>query len=219
MKTSYSFLFIAILLFAGCKSEEKKAQERFEARKLLSDLNIEYSIDEYSKRIIEGDYTAVELFLKSGMAPNAGNEAGEDAIFYGHLNILELLFENGLNTDDTGVVLTAIWVKNMDALEFLRKKGADFNKIHQRTSGNNIQDRLPLSYALDFNRIGDRYGSLGGQHSRYDTKYYEIAEFLVDNGATFRGWQRGDTPLQEIYVTDDLEERAPSLYRKLLRWN
>ena len=221
MKTTYSLLFILILLLAGCKSEERKAQERFEARKMLSDIGIEFTIDEYHSRIQEGDYSAVELFLKAGMTPNAGNEAGEDAIYYGHLNILELLFDYGLKPDDSGVVLTAIWVKNMDALELLKSKGADFNKLHDRsTYGGNTETRLPLAFALDYNRIGrganaTGYGTFGGQYSTYDRKYYEIAEFLVDNGATFSGWVFGDTPMRDVYVTNELEERAPRLYRKL----
>lgn len=218
MKKTLLFLLTIIILVVGCNTEERKSQERFEARKMLTDIGIEFSVDEYLNRIKEGDYSAVELFLKAGMTVNAGNEAGENAIFYGHLSILELLFDHGLKTDDVGVVLTAIWVKNLEALELLTKKGVDFNKIHQRTSLGDIQDRLPLAYALDFNRAGDRYSSLRSRSSRYDTKYYEIAEYLVDNGAKFRGWLRGDKPLQDIYVTEELKERAPSLYRKLQRW-
>lgn len=221
MKTSYSFLFIVLLLLAGCKSEEKKAQQRFEARKMLSDIGIEFTIDEYHDRIQEGDYSAVELFLRAGMTPNAGEEAGKDAIYYGHLNILELLFDYGLKPDDSGVVLTAVWVKNMDALELLRNKGADFNMLHtRRTYNGNTETRLPLAFALDYNRKGrgnsaSGYGSFGGEYSTYDRRYYEIAEYLVENGATFSGWVFGETPMRDVYVTDELEERAPSLYRKL----
>ena len=220
MKTSYLFVFIVILLLAGCKSEEKKAQERFEARKMLSDIGVEFTIDEYHDRIKEGDYSAVELFLKAGMTPNADDEAAYKAIQYNRLDILKLLFEHGLDVDDINVVLGAIAELNFDAIEFLRIKGASFNKLYRvktRTSG--ITEDLPIVYALDFNRTGDSYGrgAWSSILSVYDKKYYEMAEYLFDHGATLSGWTRGDTPLYEIYVTDELKERAPSLYNKLQR--
>ncbi len=216
MKTSHSFLFILLLLLAGCKSEERKAQERFEARKMLSDIGIEFTIDEYHDRIQEGDYTAVELFLKAGMTPNAGQRAGYYAVDYGHITILELLFKYGLDANDSGLVLNAIWEKNIEILELLKRRGADFNRNHEIVNfRGDVQRHLPITYALDKNRSFNRYGPRGGQYDSYDRKYYEIAEWLIDNGARLSGWQRGDTPLREIYLTDDLEEESPTLYRKL----
>lgn len=195
MKTSYLLFFITLFLLAGCKSEERKAHERFEARKMLSDIGIEYTKDEYIKRIEEGDYTAVELFLKAGMTVNVDKKAGDYAISNGHISILELLFDYGLDANDQGLVLEAIRENNIEILRLLKKKGADFNRIHELRWGW-ARKRLPLEYALD-------------------RKNYEVAEWLVDNGASLRGWQRGGTPMSELYITDDLKEEAPSLYRKL----
>lgn len=216
MKISYSSLYIVILLLVGCNSEEKKVQERFEARKMLSDIGIEFTIDEYHDRIQEGDYSAVELFLKAGMTPNADNRAGYYAIDYGHVSILKLLFKYGLDANDTGLVLNAVWEKNIEILELLKKEGADFNINHEIANfRGDITRNLPLTYALDKNRNFSGYGPRGGQYDSYDRKYYEIAEWLIDNGARLSGWQRDGTPLREIYFTDDLEGESPTLYRKL----
>jgi hypothetical protein len=183
---------------------------------MLSDIGIEFTIDEYHDRIQEGDYTAVELFLTAGMTPNAGNRAGYYAIDYGHISILDLLFKYGLDANDAGLVLNAIWEKNLEILELLKNKGADFNKNHEIVNySGDVQRHLPLTYALDKNRSFNSYGPRGGQYDSYDRKYYEIAEWLIDNGARLRGWQRGETPLTDIYLTNDLEDEASSLYRKL----
>jgi hypothetical protein len=218
MKTTYSFLFLIIILLAGCKSEERKAEERFEARKMLSDIGVEFTIDEFHDRIEEGDYSAVELFLKAGMSPNAGNKAGYLAIDNGHITILKLLIKNGyqLDPNGTGIVLSAIREMNIEILELLKNEGADFNINHEiELFRGEISRNLPLTYALDRNRNFSGYGPRGGQYDSYDRKYYEVAEWLIDNGARLKGWQRGDAPLTEIYLTEDLEDEAPSLYQKL----
>lgn len=216
MKTKYAFIFILVLLLAGCKSEERKAEERFEARKMLSDIGIEFTIDEYHDRIQEGDYSAVELFLKAGMTPNAGNRAGYYAIDYDHTSILELMFKYGLDANASGLVITAIREKNIVILELLKRQGTDFNRNHEIVDYfGDMRRHLPLTYALDRNRNFNQYGPRGGQYDSYDRKYYEIAEWLIDNGARLSGWQRGDTPLTDIYLTNDLENEASSLYQKL----
>ena len=183
---------------------------------MLSEIGIEYTVDEYHDRIRESDFSAVELFLKAGMAPNAEDRAGYLVIDEGNIPMLELLFKYGLEANETGLVLNAIWEKNIQILELLKDKGADFNRIHDlKNSIGETQSSLPLAYTLDKNRWIDKYGPSGSQYDSYDRKYYEIAEWLLDNGARLRGWQRGDTPLSDIYVTEDLEAEAPSLYKKL----
>jgi ankyrin repeat protein len=74
-----------------------------QARQELVKLNIEYSTDSFVKRVAEADLVVVDLFLRTGMNPNAVDKNGKTALLVaidgGHKAIVEKLIQAGADVN------------------------------------------------------------------------------------------------------------------------
>jgi len=140
-------LVVSIVFGLFCLSCGKSAEE---ARQELMKLNVEYSVDSFLNRVEQGDAVVVDLFLRSGMNPNAGGKDRETALWLavdgGHELIVEKLIKAGAdvnrkNPSGYGTPLTAAASKNEARIgRMLVNAGAQLKPEHAQSD--------PLSYAV-----------------------------------------------------------------------
>ena len=109
-------------------------------KKTLADKGIEFSEENFSKEVEQGNIENVNLFLKAGMDPNAGRWRGArcpailSAFACGHDEIVKLLLEKGADinakeeTDGTTpLMLLSSMAGKADVIRLLIEEGADVN--------------------------------------------------------------------------------------------
>ncbi len=86
----------AVLAFPGQSDREK-------ARLKLAQMHISYTVKEFLERTKSGHVAAVELFLRSGMDPNATDEYGQtpllSALISGNIEVVKLVIAGGANVN------------------------------------------------------------------------------------------------------------------------
>ncbi len=122
------------LLLSGCSRSPE------DAKKELSDKNIQYNAQSFVKAVEDQKMDMVELFIEAGMSPNVTTDNGSPlvtAAVTGNLEIVKLLVEKGadvnIKSTDKGD-LTPLFggilgngKEKQDTIKFLLDKGADVN--------------------------------------------------------------------------------------------
>lgn len=112
------FILPLLILLSACgKSPEK-------ARKELSQMNIEYTQENFIKHTEQGDTTVIELFLDAGMDINSVDDRGLTALHVaavkGHLATVQKLIAKGANVNVRSKrVYGYAFAKNSKSLFFL----------------------------------------------------------------------------------------------------
>jgi hypothetical protein len=180
------FCLSLFFLISSCgKSPEK-------ARKQLHALGIDFKTDVYEDHVEASDFVVVKLFLDAGIPPNT-EDALVTAVGEKNYDMVKLLLKYGANPNSKDVFLDAIFEGDIKIVELLVNKGAEVNKIHERSIGYRTYKDLPVTYAID-------------------NEEFEIAKLLFDKGGTLRNWKRGDQPLRDIYLTDEIKEKDYDLW-------
>lgn len=134
----YNFLLLGFCIIGLCLSGCGQSQES--ARRELAALKKDFTASEFLSSAVEGDTTAVALFLKAGMKADATDATDATALMLAtakkQSEVVKLLLENGANPNakynnksERGLtaLLTASVGGPTDIVEMLLNRGADPN--------------------------------------------------------------------------------------------
>ena len=119
---------LSLVLLVACDRSPESA-----ARAELKELGFSYTMDEFLDRSINGDTSAISLFLTAGMDPDAKNKGGMTALAYaaknGHIGTARVLLEKnaGVNTENRNgitALINAATAGHADMIQFLAENGA-----------------------------------------------------------------------------------------------
>lgn len=161
-----------------------------DALAMLNELGVDYSVERFLASICEGDAGLFELFLLAGIDPSNGIEDGStpltEAVFCGHIAIVERLLELGVDPNSTsgdsgasGLHYTAVQ-GSVEMAQLLLDSGANLEARDDAQA-------TPLLTAAQHGNI-------------------EIAGFLLTQGADIEARDfQGVTPLMATVKPGDLE--------------
>jgi hypothetical protein len=108
-----------------------------QAKTGLKNAGLDFEEETFTRKIMDGDVGAVQLFLQSGMPPvSRGKSAVWMAIEFKHPDVVKALIDAGANiteTDESGtsMVMKACDTKDIQIVELLIQAGADVNKPNE----------------------------------------------------------------------------------------
>jgi ankyrin repeat protein len=124
--------FVLLAMFTGCsKSPQEQARE-----KLVGELGVPWSKEEFIQAAQTGHSQVVELFLTAGMGADVTDEGGTTALIWaarnGHADTVKTLLNNGADANmiDKAGKTALIWAAGGDdisCVQTLLDKGANMN--------------------------------------------------------------------------------------------
>jgi ankyrin repeat protein len=123
---------VLLAVFTGCsKSPQEQARDR-----LLGELGVPWSKEEFLQAAGNGHSNVVELFLTGGMNPDTADEGGTTALIWaarnGHADTVKTLLNNGAdpNLIDKAGKTPLMWAAagdDISCVQALLAKGANVN--------------------------------------------------------------------------------------------
>ncbi len=173
---------------------------RFQARKMLGELNIEYSRKDFVMRALEGDIVAVRYYLLAGMNPNTETDEGtalEMASITGQTDVVKLLLQHGVdlkirNQGQRAFINAAGQGGSIDAMKLLLDHGMDVNGkdrdgdtalIEAAKYGHAEIVPFLLEKRADINAAGR--GGMTALMWAVSREHTELTRLLVERGADF----------------------------------
>jgi hypothetical protein len=166
-----------------------------DARAALEKMKLDFDDATFTSAVQKGNAEAVKLFLKAGMPPVIyGKSALWTAIEFGHVDVVQVLIDAGLNVNEPGeygetMIMRALNGK-LEMVETLIKAGADVNKP-------NDYKMAPLAIAAEQGKVDvvqallkaganvkarNTYGGTALQVSVL-RGYKDLVKILIDAGA------------------------------------
>lgn len=122
---------------ASSAYEDQESENHNQAKKILEQKGIDYTLDAFMKSADSGNNPVVKLFIEAGMNVNEKDSNGRTALMYasqkmGHASTVQLLLDHGANVnekDKDGVtaLMSALFLQITDTMQILIEKGADIN--------------------------------------------------------------------------------------------
>lgn len=188
MKQKPCWLVCILLFYLVFMSCADSAQE---AREALGRLNVTYSEDSFVERARDGDLMPVQLFLQSGMNPNATNKTGQTALVvaarYGREAMLSLLLAHGGDPD--------LKDREFGATPLIWSAVGGFTKIAAEL----------LDHRADMEVREDRSG-MSALHSAAAAGKTEVVDLFLERGMDVNSRDAADrTPLMWAVARGHLE--------------
>lgn len=180
--------------------ESQEPEKHNQAKKMLAQKGINYTLDDFMKSADSGNNLVVKLFIDSGINVNEKDDNGRTALMYasqktGHASTVQLLLDNGADVnekDKDGVtaLIAALFLQLTDTVQILIEKGADVN-VKEKTGftplmlasslGSTETIKFLLAKGSDINAI-DNDGRTALMYAS-SSGHIGVVKALLDKGA------------------------------------
>ncbi|HKO99332.1 MAG TPA: ankyrin repeat domain-containing protein [Pyrinomonadaceae bacterium] len=133
-------VLVGLVALTSCQNEAAHSDPE-NAKRKLTEKNIEFSRDAFVKSIREGSVEAVKLFLDAGMDVESKDESGSTVLMNAAIkndsSVVQLLIDHGADVNartkdgETPLMIAAL-MGGSDTVKILLKAGADMNARDKR---------------------------------------------------------------------------------------